>query len=267
MNQKQTFLPESLYSMDSEITLEKISILCKTQTPIVGTVMRLDSENERFEVYLGKGIYGYMAFTESTIYPIFRDDNSLSPDVYTLVGKKIRAIILSTTSGITLSRKRNMQNALKYLINNNVTTIPYAEITAFSKLSAFIDIGEGICGRCYGKDFASTIYRNIKDIDIEKNSLVSVKIIDFNTETKHFNLSRVALIPNISQIYNEGDFVTCKIFSQLDNLGYYVLINNNYKGILDSKRERLYYGDIVTALVKRITTKGTHLQFIDYAEV
>lgn len=263
MSQKQTFLPESLYSMDYDITLEKINILYQTQTPIIGTVTRLDIENQMFEVHLGKSFKGFMSFSESTIYTIFKDDGSISGYISSLVGKKIRANILSIKDNtIYLSRKTNMENALKVLENSS--TIPYAEITAFSRLSAFFDIGEGLVGRCYGKHFAQTIYNNIRDIGIETNSIMSVEILNCDPETKYFNLSRISFLPNVSDTIHEGDYVSCKVFHQLNKVGYYVLIGNELKALLDSKYERLYYGDMVTAKVKKITPKGPHLKFIDY---
>lgn len=263
MSQKQTFLPESLYSMDYDITLEKINILYQTQTPIIGTVTRLDIENQMFEVHLGNCIKSYMTFSESTIYPVFKEDGSISAYIGSLVGKKIRANILSIKdNNIYLSRKTNMENALKVLANS--TKIPYAEITGFSKLSAFMDIGEGLTGRCYGKDFAQTIYKNIRDIEIEEHSLISVEIQNYDPETKYFNLSRVSLLPKVSDFIHEGDLVTCKVYTQLDDIGYYTLIDKQFKGILDSSYERLYYGDIVTAKVKKMSARGPHLKFIDY---
>ena len=262
---KKIFPPESFFSVDNEMSIKKLTSIFNNSSPIAGKVLRINSQTESLEVDLGNGFYGTMKFVDSTIYPIYKGDGTLSPNVYTLVGNTIQAKILSLNDDcILLSRKENMLEALEYLKSEK--EIEAASITSFSKISAFIDIGAGIIGRSYGKNFSVVKYKDIADTDFKIGDTISVKTLEFSEESKMFELSRVNTLPSIFTSLHRGDIVIGKVFdhvNDLENPGYYVAIEDNkFSGIVDIIDDsiKLKYGDLIWASVHRVTDNGAKLR-------
>jgi len=265
---KKIFSPESFHSVDNEMSIEKLTSIFNNSSPITGKVLRINSQNESLEVDLGNGFYGTMKFVDTTIYPIYKGDETLSPSVYTLVGNNIQAKIISLNEDkILLSRKENMLEALEYLKSEK--EIEFASITGFSKLSAFIDIGAGIIGRSYGKNFSVVKYDDIKDTDFRIGDTISVKTVEFLEESNRFELSRVDTLPSIFNCLHRGDIVIGKVFNPVsdpENPGYYVAIDdNNFCGIVDvlDDSTELKYGDSIWASIHKITNKGVKLRLVN----
>jgi len=258
----QFFLPESLCEIDAQMDLEKISTIYENHSTIIGKIIRIDFYNQLFIVDLGGNIMATMPFKDSTIYPIYDSKNTFSLNIITLFRKIIQAKISSIdNNNIILSRKENMLEAIE--VFKKETEPIFAIITGFSKLSAFIDIGAGIIGRCYTKNFSNIFFNDIRDIGINIGDMISAKIIDFLEDENKFELSRTDTLPNPSDILNRGDVVNCTIFSPLDDgIGYYALIDTIFCGIVDSPVAKLQYGDKVEALVKNFSQKGPRLNFI-----
>ena len=257
---KQNFLPEPLYEVDPHLTPAKLSFIFSNSDCVTGKVIRLDSRTLTLIVDLGGGIIGTMPYTDATIYPIYKDNGELSPYIYTLVGKKIRAKIISIDDNlVSISRKANMLEALEYFKEQK--EISFAAITGFSRISAFIDIGAGIMARCYGKNFSTTVYRDIRDIGFQKNEILSFSILGYDDYLKMFELERP--IPPIEDIYVRDDIVTCKVFEPLkDDIGYFVCIDRNFSGIVDSA-EKLKYGDTISAIISKITDRGPRSDLVE----
>ncbi len=255
----QLCLPESVYEPDSNMNYQKLIAFYESNITITGNVLRLNSSAQLLEVELGNGFMGVMSFEDSTIYPIFKEDGTPSPNLYQLVGKNINVKIINMEDGnIFLSRRKNMLEALEFLKNEK--EIRFATVTAFSKLSAFFDIGAGIIGRAYSKDFSNVKYKNIKDIGVEVGEMLPVNIISFFEEENKFNLSRVNALPSSEDFYSEGDVVTAKVFDRVtedeDEIGYYVLIDKRFCGIVDSSNIKLEYGDTISVFIKHIKENG-----------
>ncbi len=142
MNNKNNFLPESMYELDSKINRKELSI----GTIDTGTVYCLKQDSQTFIVDLGNGIEATMSIPDSTIYPLYstKREGEFSPTIYRMVGKTIRAVITNLEGGIKLSRKQHMMLALKLLKEQAEFSNVY--ITDFSEKSAFMDIGAGITG-------------------------------------------------------------------------------------------------------------------------
>lgn len=257
------FLPESTYRVDSTMTYAKIVNLHKTNTTIVGKVMRINFQDKTFEVDLGGNISGYMSYSDSTIYPIYKENGSLSINVYSLVGKTILAKIVSVKdNNINLSRKLNMLEAFQ--TQKHETEISCATIIGYSRLCAFVDVGAGILGKIYGKHFAPTIFQTITDVGIPIYTNISVTVLECDTANYRFSLSRVASLPPIEETIKENTCILCKVFNALDDgLGYYVLIDGNICGLLDSPDIKLKYGDEVFAYVKSLSLKGPRLSLVE----
>ena len=113
----QLFLPESTFSVDSNMTFDRLLKAFQDHESITGTVTRLYSQTNTLEVDLGGGLMGSLPIDEFTIYPIYREyTHELSPNVSMLIGETIRARIIDINGpeNIVLSRKENMQEALEY---------------------------------------------------------------------------------------------------------------------------------------------------------
>lgn len=268
MEIKRFFLPEQMYHINKQIHRRELADAFVTDKAVTGQVTRLNLKNQLFEVNLGNQFNAIMPFEESTIYNIYKDirQKDLSPAIYTLVGRTIRAKITSLKNGIYLSRKDNMIEALAYL--KGYSQFDQAMITAFSNCSAFIDVGAGITGKISTFNFSPTRFDNIKDIGLKVNDIIPVQVLDFNPEENHFELSRVSLIPPFEETLDPLDQVVCKVFHALpDKTGYYVLINQSICGILDSPIDssiELNYGDWVVGLVAKVnpSKKGPQLRFV-----
>ena len=227
---KQKFLPESLYNIDSSMSYNKLNVFYKNNSTITGKVIRLDLEGHRFEVDLGGRFTGIMPFADATIYPIYKEDGNISANLYSLVGKTIQArIYFMEGDNILISRKSNMLEALEVLKREN--NISFACITSFSQASAFFDIGGGIIGRSFGKDFSTVKFNNVKDVGLSVGEIIPVSILGTDETGTYFNLSRVEAQSDYRDDLKEGDVVSCKVFGNVteetDNTGYFVLINKS----------------------------------------
>lgn len=260
---KQFYLPESMHEIDSTMDRQKLLSIYKNNQSIIGKITRLNSKDQVFEVNLGGGLIGIMPVEYSTIYQIYKGDNKFSYNIITLVGKIIQAKIMSLDNNIILlSRKENMLEAIEVI--KELSEINFASITSFSTASAFIDIGAGILGRCFTYNFANTIFKDAKDVGFKKGDIIPVKIIAFQNEINCFELSAVDTFSRLPDILNEKDIVTCKVFGSLeDGIGYYVLIDNKYVGIVDSPFYKLMYGNEISAIIRRMTDKGPRLKLVE----
>lgn len=257
---QQDFLPESMYTIDSSMTYEKLCCFYKEGTTITGNVRRINSSLKVIEVELGNGHLGFMSFEEATIYPLYKPNGEISPNLYSLVGKTIRAKIIdfdSSNQSPLLSRKCHILDALTFL--KNETDFINATITGFSKHSAFFDIGAGIMGRSNTKAFSVTRFRDIRDIGFNVGDIVPVQIISFIEEETKFDVSRIAALPSVFDILSVGDVVTAKVFEQLNDEqknGYHIQVDKKFDGIVDSPDIALKYGDTITVFIKKIKDDG-----------
>lgn len=259
---KQLFLPESMYKIDSQMNYRKIKTFYKKKSTISAKVLRLNSKDKIFEVDLGGDQKAIMPLEEATIYNMYKEDGLYSYSILSLVGKIIQAKIIDVENGVVLSRKSNMLEALEYFKQRD--EVCTANITGFSHLSAFVDIGAGISGKCYPSGISKVVFTDIKDLGFKKGNIIQVKILDFKEDINCFDLSFVDAVPDIKNSFNEGDVIMCKVFSSLnDGIGYYVLIDNRYAGIIDSPYVELNYGDEVSAVIHKITDKGPKLRLVE----
>lgn len=260
---KQFFLPESMCKIDSKMSYKKIKTFYKNKSSITGKVLRLNSKDNLFEVDLGGNLIGILPIEESTIYQIYKPERKFSYSVITLVGKVIQAKIFSLKNKqIILSRKANMLEALENIKPKK--EIQFASITSFSQTSAFIDLGAGIIGKSTTYNLSPVIFNHASEIGLKKGDIIPVKITDFQSSINCFDISVVDATPDYKDALNEEDIVLCKIYGDVgDNLGYYVLINNKYAGIVDSPSHKLQYGDEISAHISKISAKGPRLKFVE----
>lgn len=260
---RQLFLPEFMYSVDSGMTRENLELSYLSQKPVTGKVTKIDTKKRVLTVNLGGGFISNMPFEEATIYPIYKPDNNLSPNILSLLDKRIQVQILDiNVNNINISRKRNMLKAFAYFKEQK--KIKYAGIVGFYNLSAFIDIGAGLIGKMMAKDLSPIFYHDPNDLGLHRGDILSVNILEYFPDTFHFNLSRD--FPKLEESIKINDLITCKVFDKVGNdpfgIGYYVLINKSIKGIVDSEFVKLNYGDKVLATVRQITKRGPKLDFV-----
>jgi len=247
--------PESTYSVDECMTYETLQKFYESGLTVAGKALRFDEANQLIEVNLGGGIIGKLPISETTIYPIFKADGSISPYIFTIIGNIIRVKIKSLKSdNIILSRKENMLDALEN-IRKNSEKITKAGILGFSKLNVFLDVGEGIQGKIYITNLIPVMVDHIKDLELELNSIIPIKILGFKEELQKFEASHSLTIPPVENVLSEGDVVLGKVFNVVSNssgYAHFVLIKNSYAGILDDPKKILKYGDIVVVFIKKI---------------
>ena len=260
---KQLFLPESMYQIDSQLDHRKLVNCFKKHINITGRITRLNSKDNFFEVDLGGNFTGIMPFENSTIYPIYKDNGKFSYGFVSLVGKTIQAkIIKYDNNNIILSRKEIMLEALEVL--KQTSKIKFATITSFSQSSAFMDIGAGILGKATYADYSRTIFKTAEDVGFKKGNVIQVTITQFQPEINCFDLSVVDTFQDVKERLNVDDIVMCKVFGSVgDNLGYYVLVDNKYTGIVDSQFYQLQYGDEISASISKFTINGLRLKIVE----
>ena len=256
----QFFLPESMYSLDSEMYFQKLYWYYETGSTITGKVVRIREKQNYFDVDLGSGFLAKMPFNESTIYPVYKDKehNFLSPELYHLIGKTVQVKITKFKKlyNIEVSRKENMEELIINIKDQKY--FEYVEITGYSKLSAFIDVGGGIRGKISPLNFSPIKFNDIREVEIPVGTIIPASTLNFDTDTMQFELSRI--LP--STLY-QNQIVTAKIFDPLgDGIGYFCLVKNSIGGILDSPDFKLHYGDNVVARVKGFSSKGARLEFL-----
>lgn len=255
------YMPESTYSIDSELTRENLN-----QGDIVtGIVTSLVTSKQFLVVDLGN-FNTIMPFEHCSIYKNKFRESYIDPNIFSLIGRTIRARVIKTGKNTIISRKELMKEALDYLKKVNPSEFTIV-ITGFNNLSAFVDVGAGIHGRIMPSEFANVHFNNIRDIGLKIGDSFTVKNLGYNKEVKSFELSRMAVIYETPHNYQRDDYVNFKVFKSLnDRSGYLGLIDNKYLALLDSRRVRLSYGDEVIGIVKEVTNKGTKLKFISFKE-
>ena len=255
------YMPESTYSIDSELTRETLN----KGDIVTGVVKSLVTSKQFIVVDLGN-FKAIMPFEYCSIYKTKFRKGYIDPNIFSLLGRTIRARVINVGEDIIISRKELMQEALDYFTKFNPSEFTVV-ITAFNNLSAFVDVGAGIHGRIMPFEFANVHFNNIQDIGLKIGDSFTVKNLGFNEEIKSFELSRMAVIFDNPHNYQRDDHVNFKVFKSLnDRSGYLGLIDNKYLALLDSRRVRLSYGDEVIGIVKEVTNKGTKLKFISFKE-
>lgn len=259
----QFFLPESMYSLDSEMYFQKLYWYYETGSTITGKVVRIREKQNYFDVDLGSGFLAKMPFNESTIYPVYKDKehNFLSPELYHLIGKTVQVKItkLKKLYNIEVSRKENMEELIINIKDQKY--FEYVEITGYSKLSAFIDVGGGIKGKILPNNFSPIRFNHIRDVEIPVETIISASVLNFDINTRQFELARIPEKTK-STLY-QNQIVPAKIFDPLgDGTGYFALVKNSVGAIIDSPDFELHYGDNVIAKVKSITPKGLRIEFL-----
>ena len=270
MNKNQkSFAPESSFSLDKNMSEEKICRAHSTGDFLVAKVLLWNSQEEHLYVYLGNDFYGIIPIEEITIYPIKQSSYfSVGSTIYTLVGKTICVCVKSISDEtIILSRKENMLKAFEYLKNNNEKII-FAQVTGIENYGLFLDVGCGITGLIPYKELTASKISNPKDVDFHLKQYLYTKIQKIDEEKYHLSLTYKSLCQNLTSTLNENDIIVATCLSQLNEEGYFGYINPNTAAIIDVPYGfKIGYGEKLVCRVKKPNnaTEKAKLDFITFA--
>lgn len=278
MKMAQIF-PENSYKLKA-LSYQEIVKACENSTTVTGRVVKILSEFKELLVAFDdvksidelncSTICGYLPFDQVSIYPdkYSKDPNRKSPiTVGILLGKKVRVKITEVTvNRITLSRKKNMEEAYEHLCGCTSTNFYVTSLTTYN---AFGDIGEGITARLNIKEATKARIKNIAEI-VRPKDVIRVSLLKHNSE-KCFEVSYKQLFKE----FNPNDYfkgmAVRGVVNEPTNMSYtafYISLTPQVSGILDvtSWMPELRYGDTVECSVSRVTERGLNLTFLKLIE-
>lgn len=264
MNEPKNLVPERIYSLDNEMSLDKIVQAKESKEPLVGKVFTCQNpRNGFFTVDLGNGFKGILPIANSTIYSKYRDNGCISPYVYTIIGKHVRVLVKDvlfndnvSNPTIILSRQELMVNSFKF-INNSIGKVVDCIPTATTKNGVFVTLGNGITGLIRFNDLCVSRISNISDIGLNIGDVIQAKIIYVNSEKFQVGLNYKDQFENVSPYLEKGTFIEVVALQPVNELrdGYFVHINPATSAIMDipaNSELKIPYGTKVIAIVKGV---------------
>lgn len=246
---------EHLESIDNTMSLDKLIQAQDTQEPITGTVTLWNSQKKEFEVNLGNGFIGYLPIDSSTVYPLFVEDEVLTPSLRMIIGKPITINvkyieIINEQPIITLSRKENMQIAFEYL-SSSVGEIIECSVKSFSSFGVFVDAGNGISGLIHSKDLSIPHVYDYTELGFDIGDKITAKVISVDAHKYHVKLSYKDQFENLALKLNHSDLIEAIVLDPMNDLGYFAYLNPNTPAVIDFPEEiTCSYGSKVIASVK-----------------
>lgn len=250
--------PESYYSVDNAMSLEKLLMAKESGDFVVGKVIYWSKAKQALHVELGNGYTGIIPLEHATVYSIKSKNEYLAPAVYSLIGKTITACVIDvdiSNSTAVLSRKENMIKAFNSLSEGDIVD---AHVICVYPTYLYADIGHGISGFLHITEFVTSHLDHMSDIEIYKDSYIQVKLLSIDEEKYFVKINYKDLFDDLSLVYNHGDMIEVMVLSPVaEKDGYFAYINPNTSGILNFSNKNeisLKYGERVIALV--LNAKG-----------
>ncbi len=248
-------MPESYYSLDSSMSLDKIVRAKKTGNFLVAKVLNLNFSKKCLRVDLGNSFNGEIPLDEFSIYPVIRTNNSISPWVYSFFGKTICVCVrkISDDNTIILSRKANMLKSFN-LIEQFKGNVVSCLITSIVDYGLFVDVGHGINSLIHNRKLSLTQINNPKDIGFTVGQSIDAEIISTNSEKYRVSLNHKNLFDNVSKYLTPGDIIEVISLNPVneDEDGYYAFFNPSTTAIINPiKGIKIPYGSKVKARVKK----------------
>lgn len=237
-NEQKTakIMPESFYSLDSEMSLKKLDRSRESKELLVGKVLWWDSNSESFNVDLGNGFLGVLPLALASIYPPKSEDGLLTAPLRSIIGKNILVTIyriIDFTDGthcIVLSRKDNMQYAFDHFSNCIGQTVECC-ITSLSSIGAFVDIGYGVTGLIdHSVLSVSRSISCLEYIGLTRGTKLIAKIISIE-DNHHIQLNFKDQFENLAFKLKPGDLIEATILR--DVCGYFAYVNPNTPTSID----------------------------------
>lgn len=268
MKMSQIF-PESCYTFKA-LSRSEVVKACESNLTVTGHVEKILADTQELLVTFGNNLIAYLPFSEVSIYDYEYSKNPNRPlpiNVCILLGKNIRTKVVEVTDNrITLSRKKNMEEAYQYL---TTCTSCMFHVTSLSVFNAFGDIGDGITARLNIREVSRARIRNIGEA-IRKGDTMRVILLDYD-HTKRFRVSYKQTYKEFSQNdFFEGMAVRGVVNEPVNKTykSFFVTLSPQISGILEvnSWAPELRYGDVVDCAVSKVTEKGVTLTFLKLIE-
>lgn len=263
-------MPEALYPIDNTMSLEKLARSINTGKTIVGKVVSWDSTKNGFNLNLGNNFFGFLPVEDSTIYPKFQTDGTLTKYLKHLLEKRVVVRVKSidqSGSTIILSRKDCMSEAFD-IISNSIGEYTECYVTKISKYGVFVDISNGIYGLISHKNMCLQKIDNYSKIGFKKGSVLKVKILSID-ENFHVNLSYRDQFENLSSSLNPNELIEVTILEPVNRSGFFAYINPSTPAIVDVPEYiNCSYGDKIIAQVKgtqKTNPNNLKLDFVLFA--
>ena len=270
MKERPLIQPECQYYFDDYfIQKSELRNVMERGETLTGKVTDIDENRRIVKVKLGEKIFVDMAWEDCSIEPFTYCSNTTSEvtnqipiQVRNILSRKIRCKVKKIEgNNVYVSRKLNMEEAWKY-----ITTLPQDYVfdaavrgCNLGTTMVFLDIGEGITGVCYYKDFSFTRIRFADWVKFGQKYRVQ-RIGDFNYEHFSIECSRKNACKKDYTNFKRCDIVQVRVadevYDKVDKTftGYYVEVSPNVRGIanLAENVEPKKYGEIVTACVRKV---------------
>ena len=255
--------PESLHGLVHK-SREELVRACREGITVTGRVEKILKKSEELLICFG-GTVGYLPFEEVSIYPYQyskKPDRKLPINICVLLGKNICVKVTEVTEErITLSRKKNMEEAYEYL---KTCSSSMFYVTNLTQHTAFGDIGYGITAKLNVREACKARIRNIGEV-IRPKDFIRVALMNA-TETQLFEVSSRQLYKEYNMNdYFEGMVIKGTVNEPVDDTysAFFIMVTPQVCGIMDvnSWTPELRYGDRIEATVTKVTPKGVNLAF------
>ncbi len=267
---EQNLKPENCYFLDNSMSIDKIYRAKESGKFLVANVISWDSTKKALKVNLGNHFQGEIPLNEISIYPTAIQDNSISAEISTQIGKNVCVAVKEINrNSIVLSRKDNMIKAFS-IISKQQDAIINCQITGIANFGVFVDIGHGIHGLIHTIQLCKSRINSPSDIGYQKGQIIKARITSIDLEKHFVDMSHKDLFENLAEVHKVGDVIQVITLKRLNSDGYFCHINPNTSGVIDTNGlVEIPYGSKVTAMVKepRLLKDGSlsvKLNFITY---
>jgi len=192
MNENKKVMPERFYSLDDNMSIDKIIQAQDTGECLVGKVLLYNSVSKAMEVDLGNGYIGFLPIEYASIYPVILPNGNLASATRKIIGKTILVNVIDIINNIDspkaiLSRKGTMLKAFDFISNSIGKEIECC-ITSFESYGVYVDVGNGIDGMIHFKELCIPRVNHFSDIGINIGDKITAKIISVDNKF-HVSLS------------------------------------------------------------------------------
>jgi len=254
MNENKKLMPERFYSLDTNMSIDKIIQAYKLRKPLIGKVILWNSSSKCLEVDLGNGYTGCIPAEYASVYPVLSPDGKITAAVRSIIGKTIIASVVDIVPNgnmikVILSRKDKMLEAFEFISKSVGEEIDCC-VSSFSSYGIFVDVGNGINGLIHYQCLCTSRVKHFSDIGLKIGDKITAKIISCDDKF-HVSLNYKDLFDNLSYILNRDDLIGAIILSPLNDSGYFAYLNPNTSAVVDVPPNVLCnYGDKIIARVK-----------------
>lgn len=244
---EKSYMYESFYEVDEELTFEKLEKVAGKDNIFAGIAVRWDDISEFIEVKLNDNLWGILPLNEVTIENLKYKESHIPVQVKAILGNKICFYVDKVENGnIVLSRRRLQQFVVKSQLRIDATY--YVQVKALYTSGIFVDVGCGVIGYIHCSEISISKYLNYSYNNITLGSVIPAKLVSISPRIK-LSYRRTANI----KIKEKADFLSAIALAKVPgHEGYFVYVSPNEAGIVDinDKIHYLYHGQTINAKVK-----------------